>query len=65
MLKDVENEKINVVVTKDYSCLGRDNLFTENLREIWFPKHQCRYVAINDNIDAMYDDEYGTIQGTV
>ena len=58
MLKDVENGKINVVVTKDYSRLGRDNLFTENLREIWFPKHQCRYVAINDNIDTMYDDEY-------
>ena len=30
MLKDVENGKINVVVTKDYSRLGRDNLFTEN-----------------------------------
>ncbi len=57
MLRDVENKKINVVVTKDYSRLGRDNLFTENLREIWFPKHECRYVAINDNIDTMYDDE--------
>lgn len=57
MLKDVEKKKINVVVTKDYSRLGRDNLFTEHLREIWFPKHECRYVAINDNIDTMYDDE--------
>ena len=57
MLKDVEKKKINVVVTKDYSRLGRDNLFTEHLREIWFPKQECRYVAINDNIDTMYDDE--------
>ena len=58
MLADVEAKRINVVVTKDYSRLGRDNLFTENLREIWFPKHGCRYVAINDNIDTMYDDDF-------
>ena len=58
MLADIEAKRINVVVTKDYSRLGRDNLFTENLREIWFPKHGCRYVAINDNIDTMYDDDY-------
>lgn len=58
MLSDVEEKRINVCVTKDYSRLGRDNLFTENLREIWFPKHGCRYVAINDNIDTMYDDDY-------
>lgn len=58
MLKDVEDGVINVVVTKDYSRLGRDNLFTEHLREIFFPKYKCRYVAINDNIDTMYDDDY-------
>lgn len=58
MLADVEKKRINVVVTKDYSRLGRDNLFTENLREIWFPKHGCRYVAINDSIDTMYDDDF-------
>ena len=57
MLHDVEKGCINVVVTKDYSRLGRDNLFTEHLREIFFPKHECRYVAINDNIDTRYDDE--------
>ncbi len=58
LLADVEEKRINVVVTKDYSRLGRDNLFTENLREIWFPKHGCRYVAINDSIDTMYDDDF-------
>lgn len=57
MFHDVEKGCINVVVTKDYSRLGRDNLFTEHLREIFFPKHECHYVAINDNIDTRYDDE--------
>ena len=45
--------------------MGRDNLFTENLREIWFPKHNCRYVAINDNIDTMYEDEYAPFKAVI
>ena len=65
LLKDIEDKRINVVVTKDYSRLGRDNLFTENLREIWFPKHNCRYVAINDNIDTMYEDEYAPFKAVI
>lgn len=58
LLKDVEAGKINLVVTKDYSRLGRDRLETERLREVFFPKHDCRYIAVNDNIDTMYDDDY-------
>ena len=65
LLKDIEDKRINVVVTKDYSRLGRDNLFTENLREIWFPKHNCSYVAINDNIDTMYEDEYAPFKAVI
>ena len=64
-MNDIEEKRINVVVTKDYSRLGRDNLFTEQLREIWFPKHNCRYVAINDNIDTMYEDEYAPFKAVI
>lgn len=65
LMNDIEEKRINVVVTKDYSRLGRDNLFTEQLREIWFPKHNCRYVAINDNIDTMYEDEYAPFKAVI
>ena len=65
MLTDIENKRINAVVTKDYSRLGRDNIFTEHLREIWFPKHECRYVAISDNIDTLYDDEYAPFKAVI
>ena len=65
LLSDIEEKRINVVVTKDYSRLGRDNFFIEQLREIWFPKHNCRYVAINDNIDTMYEDEYAPFKAVI
>ena len=57
MLGDVEDGRINCVITKDYSRLGRDNLFTEQLREIFFSKNECRYIAIFDNIDTLYEDD--------
>ena len=65
LMNDIGEKRLNVVVTKDYSRLGRDNLFTEQLREIWFPKHNCRYVAINDNIDTMYEDEYAPFKAVI
>ena len=65
LLKDVEAKRINLVITKDYSRLGRDHIFTENLREIFFPKNNCRYIAINDNIDTQYDDEYAPFKAVI
>ena len=45
LLDDVADKKINVVVTKDYSRLGRNHLETERLREDFFPRNNCRYIA--------------------
>ncbi len=58
LLKDVEDGKINLVITKDYSRLGRDRLEVERLREDFFPRNDCRYIAVNDNIDTIKDDDY-------
>ena len=60
LLSDIEEKRINVVVTKDYSRLGRDNLFIEQLREIWFPKHNCRYIlyiVLKEDIRAYFERE--------
>ena len=65
LLDDVAEKKINVVVTKDYSRLGRNHLETERLREDFFPRNNCRYIAINDNIDTMYEDEYAPFKAII
>ena len=65
LLNDVVSRKINLVLTKDYSRLGRNHLDTERLREDFFPRHDCRYIAINDNIDTLYEDEYAPFKSVI
>ena len=38
MIRDIENRKINMVVTKDLSRLGRDYIETGEYIEKWFPR---------------------------
>lgn len=52
MLKDLEAKKINMVITKDMSRLGRDYIDTGYYIERYFPEHDIRYIAINDGIDT-------------
>ncbi len=52
MIKDIENGKINLVITKDLSRLGRDYIETGSYVEKYFPSKKIRYIAVNDNIDT-------------
>ena len=52
MIKDIENRKINMVVTKDLSRLGRDYIETGEYIEKWFPGNNVRYVSVTDGIDT-------------
>ncbi|MCM1167847.1 MAG: recombinase family protein [Lachnospiraceae bacterium] len=52
MLNDIENGKINCVITKDLSRLGRNHIDTDIFMEIYFPEHNVRYIAIADNVDT-------------
>ena len=56
LLKAVEKGAVNLVITKDLSRLGRNYLQTGNLIEDFFPRHGVRYIAMNDNIDTMQDN---------
>ena len=56
MIDDVEDGKINMVVVKDLSRLGRNYLLTGHYTEIYFPEHQVRFIAVNDNIDTINSD---------
>ena len=53
MIDDIEDGKINCVVTKDLSRLGRNYIQTGQYTEIYFPSKGVRYIAINDNVDII------------
>ena len=55
LLKAVEDKRINLVITKDLSRLGRNYLETGRLMEDYFPRQGVRYIALNDNIDTVRD----------
>ena len=55
LLRDMESGKINCVITKDLSRLGRDHIETGRYVEKYFPEHNIRYIAVNDDIDTFYD----------
>jgi len=55
MIKDLEEQKINMVITKDLSRLGRDYIKTGYYIENYFPENNIRYVAILDGIDTFLD----------
>ena len=52
MISDMENSEIGIIVTKDLSRLGRNQLHTGLYIEERFPMFGVRYIAINDNVDT-------------
>lgn len=50
--QDIEEGKINLVITKDLSRLGRDYIDTGYYLEKYFPAKRVRYIAVNDGIDT-------------
>ena len=61
LIDDIESKKINMVITKDMSRLGRDYIGTGNLIEKYFPEHDVRYIAVTDNIDTYLDNSNNDI----
>ena len=52
MIADIEAKKVNMVITKDLSRLGRDYILTGHYMERYFPEHQVRYISLLDGIDT-------------
>lgn len=52
LIQDIETGKINMVVTKDLSRLGRDYIQSGYYLEQYFPMKKVRYISILDNIDT-------------
>lgn len=52
LIADIENKKINMVITKDLSRIGRDYIKTGYYIENYFPENGVRYVSILDGVDT-------------
>ena len=61
MMDLIKTGKIHVIVTKDYSILGRDYLEDGNYIEYIFPVLQVRYISVNDNYDSA--NRFGSTEG--
>ena len=53
LLDDIAQSRINLVITKDLSRLGRDYIMTGYYSEIYFPSKDVRYIAIADGFDSL------------
>ena len=55
MIQDIEAKKVNMVITKDLSRLGRDYIMTGHYMERFFPENRVRYISLLDGIDTGVD----------
>ena len=62
MMRQLEGGKINTVITKDLSRLGRDMRESSYYAEQFFPENGIRYVAIADNFDTEHENVMAPFQ---
>lgn len=54
LLNDVSTGRVNLVLCKDLSRLGRDYIETGRYVDIVFPSMGCRFIALNDGVDTLH-----------
>ena len=54
MRQDIESKRINLVLVKDLSRLGRNNSKTEEFITDILPAYNCHLIAVNDGVDTLY-----------
>lgn len=59
MIEDIKKKRVNLVITKDLSRLGRNYIQSGYYLEQFFPENNVRYIALNDNYDSLdSNDEF-------
>lgn len=56
ILNLIEGNKVETLITKDLSRLGRNYISVGNYIEMEFPHRDVRYIAVNDNYDSQDAD---------
>ncbi|MBQ8509599.1 MAG: recombinase family protein [Clostridia bacterium] len=54
LIADIERKKIDCVLTKDLSRLGRNSARTSDLLDEYFPSHGVRYISVIDGYDSAH-----------
>ena len=57
MVDDIEKRRINMVVVKDLSRLGRNYVKVGEYTDFFFPKHNVRFIAVAENIDSNNEND--------
>lgn len=57
MLADAKDGRINLVVVKDLSRLGRNHIEVGRLTDDVFPSLGVRFVAVNDRVDSLLGED--------
>lgn len=58
MMADIENGRVNCVIVKDLSRLGRNVIDTGYYVEKMFPAIGVRMISLNDNFDSAINTDY-------
>ena len=57
MIADIEAGKVKCVITKDLFRMGRNYIEAGTYIEIFFPRHNVRYIAVTDGVDGLNRQE--------
>ena len=57
LINNITENKVNSIIVKDLSRWGRNYLDVGSYLEKFFPIHNVRFIAVNDNIDSYKDPE--------
>ena len=57
MVADIEKKRINTVIVKDLSRLGRNYVKVGEYTDFFFPQHHVRFIAVTENIDSDKDND--------
>lgn len=55
LMEDIKKGKINCVIVKDLSRLGRNYILVGQYLEMIFPMQNIRFISVNDRIDSIKD----------
>ena len=59
MLEDIKNKKIDVIIIKDLSRLGRNYIETGNFVEVVFPAMGVSVISVDEDYEIDSSDYYG------
>lgn len=60
MLEDIKNKKIDVIIIKDLSRLGRNYIETGNFVEVVFPAMVVSVISVDEKYEIDSSDYYGS-----